>query len=176
MILIVGGIAIGRLMSGRPDAEQLRADLEHSLEPRIRENLLEELKEHWRLALAASYVGLRDELGGQLRDEMDEFGVRILGASGEVTDRRLTELIQAIDAAQTQERRWIAAALERIELNRLQDKSQLRNDLARFAVVTGDELARTREDMVRLLTYSEPGADVPGESEDLEPFNERGKK
>lgn len=181
VVLIVAGFAAGRLTSPRPpDMEELHRALEtslkSSLEPAIRQDLLEELKKCWQLALASSYVQLKDEVGRQLRSDMNEFGVQVLAASGTVTDRRLTELIEAIDAAQTQERRWIAAALERIELNRLQDKSQLRNDLARFAVVTGDELARTREDMVRLLTYSEPGADVPGESEDLEPFNERGKK
>lgn len=180
-ILIVASYAVGRLTSPRPpDVEQLHRALESSLkvtlEPAIRQELVDEMKKYWQLALAGSYVRLKDELGEQFRGEMNEFAVQILGASGEVTDRRLTELIEAIDAAQTQERRWIATALEQMELNRLQDSSELRNDFVTFAVQTGDELTRTKEDMVQLLSYSHPDGTVPNKPKNLNDSNERSEK
>ncbi|MHC4483027.1 MAG: hypothetical protein ACYSW4_05720 [Planctomycetota bacterium] len=168
VVLIVAGFAVGRLTSPRPpDMEELHCALEtslkSSLEPSIRQDLLEELKKCWQLALASSYVQLKDEVGRQLRSDMNEFGVQVLAASGTVTDRRLTELIEAIDAAQTQERRWIAAALEQMEFNRQKENSELRNDFVSFAVQTGDELARTKQDMAQFLTYTQPGKSVPDE-------------
>jgi len=180
-ILIVASYAVGRLTSPRPpDVQELHNALESSLkvtlEPAIRQELVDEMKKYWQLALAGSYVRLKDELGEQFRNEMNEFAVQILGASGAVTDRRLTELIEAIDAAQTQERRWIAAALEQMELNRLQDSSELRDDFVTFAVQTGDELARTKEDMVQLLTYSHPDGTVPNKPKNLNDSNERSEK
>ncbi|MHC4623732.1 MAG: hypothetical protein ACYS4W_07500 [Planctomycetota bacterium] len=181
VLLIIAGYAGGRLMPPRPpDLQQLHRQLEPSLraslQPAIRDDLLGELKKSWRLAWAGSYVQLKDELSRRSRSEMAEFGAQILAASGQVTDRRLTELIEAIDAAQTQERRWIAAALEQMELNRLEDKSQLINGLETLAVQTGDELARTKQDMAQFLVYGRPDGIVPDLSDNSNDLNERSKK
>jgi hypothetical protein len=178
VLLVVASYAVGRLTAPRdPDLQQLQYALEgslkSSLEPAIRQNLLEELKKYWQLALAGSYVQLKDDLGLQFRSEMNEFGVQILTASGTVTNRRLTELIEAIDAAQTQERRWIAAALEQIELNRLQDSGELRNDLATFAVQTGGELLRTKQDVARWIAYSRPDRIIPEKSKNSTPSEQK---
>jgi hypothetical protein len=181
VLLIVAGYAVGRLTAPRPpDMQQLRRQLEPSLraslQPVIRQDLLEELKRYWQLAWAGSHVRLKDDLGRQFHGEMTEFGAQILAASGRITDRRLTELIEAIDAAQIHERRWVAAALEQMELNRLQDKSQLISGLETLAVQTGDELARTKQDMAQFLVYNRPESVVPQESDNTNGLNERSEK
>jgi hypothetical protein len=155
VLLIVAGYAVGRLTARQPDLEKLHAALEgslkSSLEPAIRQRVLDEMRQSWQLATAAGYVRLKDELSRQFHSQMSEFGAQILAASGELTDQRLTELITAINAAQTHERRWFAAALEQIERNRLEDKEQLADGLASLAVYTGDELARTKQELARCV-------------------------
>jgi len=158
VLLIAGGFLVGRLTSPRPpDLQQLQQELEPSLraslQPAIRDDLLEEMKKRWHLALAASYAHLKEELSQQFCSEMNRFGVQILAASGAVTNQRLTELTESIDAA-----------LQQIELNRLQDSHRLMNDLASFAYETEDELERTREEMAQFLVYNQPGKSVPNES------------
>jgi hypothetical protein len=178
---IVAGYAVGRLTAPRPpDMEQLHAALETSLkssiEPAVRQNLLEELKKYWQIALAGSYVQLKDELGQQFRSEMNEFGTQVLAASGAVTNQRLTELIEAINTAQTHERRWIAEAIDQIERSRLLETTELRNDLATFAVRAEDEFRRTREDMTRFLVYTRPDSLAPDQSQYPQNSKERSKK
>ena len=61
----------------------------------------------------------------------------------------LAELIESVDATQTQDRQWFTAALEQVELNRLRDSTAF----ASFAVRTEDELQRTKQGFVQLLSY-----------------------
>jgi len=61
----------------------------------------------------------------------------------------LEELIESISTAQTQDRQWFTAALEQVELNRLRDSTAF----ASFAVRTEDELQRTKQGFVQLLSY-----------------------
>ncbi|MHC4345091.1 MAG: hypothetical protein ACYSUP_10440, partial [Planctomycetota bacterium] len=72
--------------------------------------------------------------------------------------------------------RWIAAALEHIELNRLQDKSQLINGIETLAAQTDDELARTKREMAQFLAYTQPESTVPEKSDNTNDLNERSKK
>lgn len=171
VFLILAGYAVARLTTPQPDAKQLHAALEtslrSSLEPAIRRKVVNELNQQWQMALAGSYVRLKDEITEQYRHDLNESALRILAASGAVTNQRLTELVDAIDAAQTHERRWFTAALGQIELNRLRDKSQFVNGLETLAVETGDELIRTRQDMVRLLTYDGSEDLLPGTFESI---------
>jgi len=99
-----------------------------------------------------------------------------LAASNAVTNELLTELIEAINTAQAQDRRWVAAAIEQIEWNRLRDKSQFINGLETLAAETGDELLRTRQGFAELLGYTQPSGVVPDESENLNNLNERSEK
>jgi len=170
VLLILAGYAAGRLSAPRlPDAEQLQA----VLEPAIRQNLLDEMKRYWQLGLTSNYVRLKDELSQQYRHELDQFAIQTLAASNAVTNQLLAELVQSINAAQTQDLRRIAAALEQIELNRLQDNTQLSNAFATFAVRTEDELQRTKKNMAQLLSYTQPDSSVPNEFKNS---NERSKK
>ena len=172
-LLIVAGYAAGRLSVPRgPDMEQLQA----TLEPAIREALLGEMKDYLQLVLANSYVQLRDELSQQYRQDLSRFAIQTLATSNAVTNELLTELIKSIDEAQTQERQWMAAALEQIESNRLQDRNQLSNAFVTFAVRTEDELLRTKENMAQLLSYTRLERPVEEQSEKWDPSNERSKK
>jgi hypothetical protein len=162
VLLIIAGYATGRLSAPRgPDAEQLQA----VLEPAIRQNLLDE----WQLALASSYVQLKDDLTQQYRSDLNQFAAYTLAASGAATNQLLEELIESINTAQTQDRQWVAAAFEQIELNRLRDNAQLSNAFATFAVRTENELLRTKQDMAQLLSYTQPDSSVPNESKNLNP-------
>jgi hypothetical protein len=181
ILLIFAGYAVGRLTAPRAvDVEELRYSLESSLkssiEPAIHQKLLEQMRQDWRLAFASGYVRLKDELNQQFRDDLNEFAIQTLTASSVVTNQLLTELIESIDAAQAQERHWVAAALGQIELNRLEDNSQLRNDLATFAVQTTSELQRTKKDVAKWITYGRVNNFVPDESKSLTPSNERSKQ
>ena len=144
VLLIVAGYAVGRLSAPRPpDIKELRA----ALEPAIRQDLLNEMNQR----LQASYVHLRDDLDRQYRQDMTRAAMQILAASNTVTNERLAALIESINEAQTQDRQWFAAALERVETNRRRDSTQLGNALATFVVETGDELQRTKRDVARAL-------------------------
>ena len=166
VLLIIAGYAAGRLSAPRgPDAEQLQA----ALEPAIRRNLLDEMKQYWQLALTSSYAQLKNELSQQYRSDLNQFAAYTLVASGAATSQLLEELIESINTAQTQDRQWVAAAFEQIELNRLRDNAQLTNAFATFAVRTEDELLRTKQDMAQLLSYTQPDSSVPNESKNLNP-------
>jgi len=166
VLLIIAGYATGRLSAPRgPDAEQLLV----ALEPAIRRNLLDEMKQYWQLALTSSYAQLKNELSQQYRSDLNQFAAYTLAASGAATNQLLEELIESINTAQTQDRQWVAAAFEQIELNRLRDNAQLSNAFATFAVQTEDEFLRTKQDMAQLLSYTQPDSSVPNESKNLNP-------
>lgn len=150
-ILLIGvGFAAGRLSAPQPpDVEQLRSA--------IYQSVLEQVNRDRQLALANIRVELKDELTQQLQRDLNEFGVRILAASGTVTNQLLIKLIQSIDTAQTKDRRWVMAALDQIEFNRLQDAAQLRKD-------------------VELLVHPESGRPMPDVPENSNPSNERSRK
>jgi len=162
VLLIIAGYAVGRLSAPKPpDIEQIQA----ALEPAIRNQLLDEMKQYLQLGLTNCYVRLKDDLSQQYRSDLNQYAAQTLAASGAVTNRLLEELIGAINAAQTQDRQWIAASLEQIDNNRRQDNAQLRNALVSFAVQTEDELLRTKKDMAQLLSNTQPDSVFPNEFE-----------
>lgn len=173
VLLMIAGYAAGRLSAPRgPDAEQLQ----DSLEPAIRQSLLDEMKRYWQLALASSYVQLKDDLTQQYRRDLSQFAAQTVLASGAVTNQLLEELIDSINEAQTEDRQWVEAAFEQIELNRLRDNAQLSNAFATFAVRTEDELQRTKQDMAQLFYYTQPDSLLPNKFVDPNNLIERSKK
>ena len=173
VLLIIAGYTAGRLSAPRgPDAEQLQ----DSLEPAIRQNLLDEMKQYWQLALVSSYVQLKDDLTQQYHRDLSRFAIQTLAASNAVTNELLTELIASINEAQTEDRQWVTAAFEQIELNRLRDNAQLSNAFATFAVRTEDELLRTKQDMAQLFYYTQPDSLLPNKFVDPNNLIERSKK
>ncbi|MGD8500450.1 MAG: hypothetical protein PVJ86_07365 [Phycisphaerales bacterium] len=172
VLFILAGYATARLSAPRPpDVEELRA----ALEPAIRRNLVTEMKDYLQLGLTNGYIRLRDELSRQYRQDMSRFAIQTLAASNAVTNELLTELIESINTAQVQDRQWVTAAIEQIEWNRLQDKNQFATGLETLAIQTiqtGDELERTKQDMVQLLVYAKPGSIAPNPSENPDNPNE----
>jgi len=145
VLLIAVGYTVGRVSAPPPlDMERLQAALESSLkaslEPAIREDLIVQLNEQWQSAFAANCAQLKEELQRQVRRDLTEFAAQTLAASGTLTNQRLIELIQLIEAARRRERQQIEAAFEQIE----QEKIQLRNGLLAVAAQT-NELLDTKQ-------------------------------
>ncbi len=145
VLLIAVGYATGRLSAPEPvDVEELKAALESSLkaslEPAIRGDLIAQLNEQWQSAFAVNSAQLKEELQQQVRRDLTEFAAQTLAASGTMTNQRLIELVQLIEAARRRERMQVAAALEQIEFNR----QQLENGLLSIAARTS-ELRRTEQ-------------------------------
>jgi hypothetical protein len=154
VLFIAAGYAAGRLSAPRPpNMEEIQA----ALEPKIRERLLDDTKQYLQLGLANAYVRLQDELSQQYRRELSRVALQSVAASNAVTNDLLTGLIESFNEAQNQDRQLVTAALEQIESRRLQDRTDLSNALATFALQTGDELMRTRQDMAHFLSYTQPG-------------------
>ncbi len=146
VLLIAVGYATGRLSAPPPlDVEELKAALEislkSSLEPAIRQDLLEQLNERWQSAFGAGCAQIKEELQRQVRRDLTEFAAQTLAASGTLTNQRLMELIQLIEAARRRERQQIEAAFEQLE----QEKILLRNGLLAVAAQT-NELLGTKQD------------------------------
>jgi hypothetical protein len=136
-VLFVGvGFIAGRLFAPpQPDMEELQASLKASLEPAIRQNILAQINEQWQKESVRNYTQIKNEIQQQLNAELAEFAEQTLAASGTITDQRMKELIQLIEAARAKDRQWIAAALEQIEINRRQDNARI-GSLVTFAAQT----------------------------------------
>jgi len=173
VLVLSTGYTIGRLTAPkRPDIEQLRS----ALEPAIRQNLLQEMTQYWQVGLTNSYAQLKNEVQQQYRRDLTEFAIQTLAASSSVTNERLQELIDAINTAQMQDRQWFTASLKHIELNRLQDKTQLATGLETLALQTEDQFQQTRQDIVKLLSNSQVDSLIPNKFKNSNNTNERSKK
>lgn len=153
VVLISAGYLIGRLSAPKPmDADELYA----AVAPAIQRDLLEPMYGRWLLALANHSSELEDKLRTEFRQDLNQFAVQTLTASGAATNQVIRELVESVQASQMQQRRSVVAALRQIELDRMRDKAELAGGLETLAVLTGDELQRTKEDIVQLLAYNQP--------------------
>ena len=154
ILLILAGYSVGRLSAPRPpDAEQLQA----ILVPAIRQELLDEINQY----LQSSYASLADDLDRKYQQDLNRVGMQILAASNTATNERLVQFIESFSEYQTQERQWFTTMLERIESNRLQDSAVLSDALVAVAQQTKEEMERTKQDVVQLLSYSQPTDSAP---------------
>jgi len=173
VFLIAAGYLVGRLSAPKPmDAAELYA----TLKPAIQQDLLEPMGRQWQLILAGNNAELKDQMQQDFRQEMNEFAVRTLTASGALTNQYLKDLVQSINASQMQNRRWLAAALQQIEMDRMRDKAQLANGIETLAVATGDELQRTKNDIAQFLVYNQPTGLNPNVYESPNNTNERSRQ
>lgn len=134
VLLIFTGFITGRLSSPKIlGFEQLQgtleASLKSSLEPVIRQDLLEQMNQHWEPVFVESCVRFKEQLHQQVQRDLSEFAAQTLAASRTLTEQHLIEFIKLIEAARMRDRLRVVTALEQIELNRLQDKNQFRNGL-----------------------------------------------
>lgn len=134
VLLIAVGFAIGRITTPQPDMEQLHAAMENSL----RASLTKEMDHRWQTAFTTKCVQLKDQLQQQVRRDLAEFAAQTLAASNTLTEQRLIQLVELIEAARERDRLQVAAAIEEIEFSRLKDKSQLGNSLVALAERTSE--------------------------------------
>jgi hypothetical protein len=143
VLLLSLGYLAGQLSGPEPlDLEQLQANLETSLkaslELTIRQDLLKQMNRRWESVFTTSCVQLKEELHQQVRRDLTEFASQTLAASRTLTDQRLVELIQLIEAARMQDRRRVEEALELIEFNRLKDKTHFSKGLQTVVAQTAE--------------------------------------
>ena len=108
VLMICFGYIGGRLSDSQPvDIEELRTA--------IRNDLTKEMDERWQTVFAANCAQLKDELQQQVRRDLTEFAAQTLAASGTITNQRLMELAQLIEAARIKDREYIEKAFKQIE-------------------------------------------------------------
>ncbi|HNS20432.1 MAG TPA: hypothetical protein PKH24_08025 [Sedimentisphaerales bacterium] len=136
--LIAVGCIIGRL--SKPASvnidklcEALVPSVAASIEPALRARVVDDIEQRYQLALAATYVKVKEELTEQYRDELNRRAIQTLAASNATTNRRLAQLVESIDTAQTEDLNRIAQALSEIERKRIQDKAQFAEGMYRLA-------------------------------------------
>ena len=165
-VFVLLGYTIGRFATPKPpDLDQLRDALAPSvataIEPAIRAQLADEMRRDYQIALASTYVRVKEELTEQYRHDLNRFAVQTLAALNAVTNELLTQLVQSIDTAQTQDLRRITRALYEMEINRVQDKTQFASGLQTLAYRTEDELSRTNHALAQLAADTRPtGSDL----------------
>jgi hypothetical protein len=160
-ILVFVGFSFGRAARDEPiDLAQLEQRLAPSiaasLEPAIREKLAVEITQRYEIALADSYHRVRQELTEQHRDEMNRLAVQTLAASNAVTNRLLADLMDTIKTEKTRDLRSVAAALQRIDQRRVEDREMLSTSLAHLAHETDSRLRQTKGELVQLLVDTQP--------------------
>jgi hypothetical protein len=133
VLMIYFGYMGGRLSARQPlDVEELRTAIQNEL--------AKEMNERWQSAFAANCARLKDELQQQVRRDLTEFATQTLAASGTLTNQRLMELAQLIEAARIKDRQRIETAFQQIELY----QTQLGKSLLTIASRT-NELMDTKE-------------------------------
>ena len=117
VLMIGAGFIGGRLSTPQPlDVQDLQAALESSLksslEPTIRQEMLAEMDNLLQLALAANSDALKQELAQQVHRDMETFAEQTFTAIGNLTEQRLMEFAQMLEAARIKERQHVAAAFD----------------------------------------------------------------
>jgi hypothetical protein len=166
-VFILLGYVAGRLAAPKPvDLDQLRDALAPSmtaaLEPALRARLADDMRRDYQVALAGTYIRVKEELTEQYRSDLNRMAIQMLAASNAVTNELLTQLVQSIDTAQTQDRRRITRTLYEMEMNRVQDKTQFASGLQTLAYRFEDDLSRTKSAIAQIAADTLPaGFDLP---------------
>jgi UDP-N-acetylenolpyruvoylglucosamine reductase len=109
VLMICFGYIGGKFSARQPvDIEELRTV--------IRNDLTKEMDDRWQTVFTAKCTQLKDELQQQVRRDLTEFATQTLTASGTITNQRLMELAQLIEAARIKDREYIEKAFKQIEL------------------------------------------------------------
>jgi hypothetical protein len=141
-VLVLGaGEIIGRSVAPRPaDVEQLRADLQASiiasLRPAVQESILAEVNQRLESGLTAGEASLRGELAEQLRGDLQLFATQFTTGSERRMDKKFAEFVRLLEEARLKDRQQVAKALDRIEQDRVRDKTQIRTGLQYVAALT----------------------------------------
>jgi len=141
-VLVLGaGVIIGRATSPRPvDVEQLRADLQASiiasLKPTVQGNVLAEVDQRLESGLAANEASLRSELAEQLRGDLQLFATQFTAGSERRLEKKFAEFVRLLEEVRLKDRQQVAKALDRIERDRVRDRTQIGTGLQYVAALT----------------------------------------
>lgn len=158
VILLGAGVLAGWAGGSKSvDPEALRQDIETSvtasIQPAIEKNLRWQLGQEMVVTLANYRAQVSEALYQQIQLQLKEYALQTLTASGAQTNQLLEQLLEAVKVSQLEERQIYASILKQLEMERLRDQEQLRNEFVLFAEETGGRLMETQKDVAQLLTY-----------------------
>lgn len=140
-VLIVSGFLAGRGQGSSVGAEELA-----QMQNRITASVVDTL----RPEIVGEYAKMQNALSDQITLQLTDYAEQTVLRNDLQTYSLLTQLIEAIQAAQARNQQWALSAMQELEAQRLQDQQQVRSELAAFAAYTGSELQRTRQELESL--------------------------
>ena len=149
-ILIAFSFLVGRLSGSGVDTVKLQQELAASLRPQIENQVTESVVQSLRKEVVGQYAKMQDNLANQISSELKTYAEQTVVRNDIQTYRLLTELIEAIQTAQSQNQQWVLSAMDTLEKSRLQDQEQMRSEFATFAIYADNELTRTQEQLKAL--------------------------
>ncbi len=167
LLLMVLGYGAARITAPEPvDVPALKAEVAgsvvESLEPRLRADLMAELRGEWVPALGATRDLLYETLYEQMGRDVREVAARAMIASTGETNRLLGEYLQGVQEAHEEDREAVIHLVELAEEHRRDDAARMRQGLGTLAALTGEEFGRTHAKIDQLVGYR-PGTSVsPG--------------
>lgn len=138
LVVLAGGVAMGRLLTGTPDTARLKAALEADLRQQ-----------------------LQQEFAVKLQTELAQTSSKTLHAANQQARDLLADYISTDQAKRTEDNQAIVAALERMSKQHLADYASLKQELDTVAVNTDAGLRHTEQQLVQLANYDAPN---PGSS------------
>jgi hypothetical protein len=139
LFTLVGGVAVGRLITGAPDTARLKA----ALEADIRQQL-------------------QQEFALKLQSELAQSSSATLKAANQQAQDLLTDYINADQAKRAEDNQAILTALDRMSKRHLADYASLKQELDTVAFNTDVGLRHTEQQLVQLASYEAPSAGPNG--------------
>jgi hypothetical protein len=132
-VILALGFAIGRVSALSAETRKLQA----ALEPRLRQQL-------------------REELAQMLRAEQDKSASLTLAAARRQAQQLVADYDQSLGASRSAEVRAIYAALDKLAADHLSDFISLKKDVDTVAVMTDAGLRHTERQLVQFADYAQP--------------------
>ena len=160
MLLVVLGYGAARLTAPEPvDVPALKAEVAGSvlasLEPRLRQDVVAELRGEWVPALGATRDLLYETLYEQVGRDVRELAARAVIASTAETNRLLAEYLQEVQDAHEQDREAVIQLVQLGEMQRRDDATRMRRGLGTLAALTSEEFDRANAAIDRLVAYGQ---------------------
>lgn len=151
-ILILVGFLTGHAFKPSVDIDRLQQQWAAAIQPQMEDRITTAVVNSLQADIVGEYSKLQSVLSEQLTAELQAYAEQTVIRNDLQTYRLLTELIDAIETAQEQDRQWALTAISELEKQRLMDNQQVRKDLAALVVYTDNELNRTRQELENLTT------------------------
>jgi hypothetical protein len=151
-VLIAAGFLAGRGLRPSPDMAQLQRQWAAAVIPQMERQVTESVLHSLRTEVVGQYAKMEEALSGQIGSQLKVYAEQTVVRNDIQTYRLLTELIESIQQAQSQNQQWVLSAMTKLEQCRLEDQEKMRTQFATFAVYTDNELTRTQEQLKALAT------------------------